>query len=135
MYFFEIIDIDAVADSDITATSFIESFNDAYLEERLYDAVGGYETYLEWFRRTRRGDTQALIAAELASEYTSNGGTPGEVPLGFRLKSTGVSIASVLDQITYLDPNDHLPNDYFGVESNFNNDSSLGHEFNVGSIV
>jgi hypothetical protein len=52
----------------------------------------------------------------------------GELPLGFRLKSTGLSIAAILDQITYLHPNTDLPSDYYEVQSNI---ESLGHQFQV----
>lgn len=131
--------IDDISDADIIATSGIDSFFEAYNEERFFLDVTttGIEAYVDWFRRTRRGDTQGLIAAQAAV-----GGTLapesidlincGEIPLGFRLKSTGISLGSILDQITFLDPNDRLPNTYFDVESNV---SMIGHEFEVGSIV
>lgn len=82
-----------------------------------------FEEYLHWFRRTRRGDTVGLtVAAATVPDETLSGldtipllDCPAEIPLGFRLKSTGVTVASVLDQITFIDPNDHLPSGYFDV--------------------
>ena len=40
---------------------------------------------------------------------------PADVPLGFRLKSSGITLAAALDQVTYLSPNDDLPSGFFGV--------------------
>ena len=106
--------VDSIPDAQITATQAIELFNTEYEEEKLTSA----ETYLEWFRRTKRGDTQGLIAAELAVggslspeqiEIIAN----GEIPVGFRLRSSGIKIASALDQVTFIQPNDGLPDDYF----------------------
>jgi len=86
-------------------------------------AYDGYEPYSFWFRRTRRGDTRGMLLANLVPQIGLEGvnidagalTSPGEIPMGFRLKSTGITLASVLDQITYLDPNDNLPSGYFGV--------------------
>lgn len=109
-------DVDAISDSLINQTSGIEDFWTAYQDESILS-----ETYLDWFRRTRRGDTQGLIAAGEAIPaldpglplvtYTAAG--VAEVPVGFRLKSTGITVASMLDEVTWLDPNDHLPSGYW----------------------
>jgi hypothetical protein len=129
--------IDDIADRDITATQAIESWNREYLDERL----GITETYIEWFRRTRKGDSRGMLIAESMSEYLTNSGVDGglspvqlellaagEIPLGFRLKSTGVIVSSLLDQITFVTPNDYLPSDYFDVKSETD---SLGNQFEV----
>ena len=142
-------DIDDIADDDIAATQIVSGFDSDYLEERLGITVSGVqvgeEDYISWVRRTRRGDTQGLLSAQIAVEYLAAGGDPdalgpeelelmacGEIPLGFRLKSTGISIAAILDQITFIDPNDHLPSDYFDVKSSI---GTLGNQFNIGSII
>ena len=108
------INIDGLTDEQINTTSGIGTYWEDYLDEN-----ESGETYVEWFRRTRRGDTAGILEAELGFEEVqiNSGilGSAGEIPLGFRLKSTGIVLASVLDQITYLDPNDNLPSGYFGV--------------------
>lgn len=112
-------DISLLSDGVINPTSGIESFYNDYLEERLYSGI--HEPYADWFRRTRRGDSAGLLAADsflstsgLAPENLSLvDGDSSEIPLGFRLKSTGVTIASLLDQVTFISPNDILPSGYF----------------------
>jgi hypothetical protein len=116
------VDVDSIPDVSIEATSSIEECWDTYLDERLWYGIGvGHEIYLDWFRRTKRGDTVGLNILALDVPDPALEGlnqvipidAPSEIPLGFRLKSTGVTIASVLNQITYLDPNDHLPSGYW----------------------
>lgn len=111
-----------ISDASINATSGVDEYWKDYIDERMWNGVGiGFETYLEWFRRTKRGDTVGLtdIATAMGNQDLDgiSGITPidcpSEIPLGFRLKSTGVTIASILDQVTYLDPNDHLPSGYW----------------------
>ena len=108
-------------DADIDATSGIQENWDAYMEERTVDEQNPVSGYRDWFRRTRLGDTLGLIeAADLVPgldpglplvTYVATG--EAEIPLGFRLKSPGITVASILDQVVYLDPNDHLPSGYF----------------------
>lgn len=109
-------DADVISEGEFALTSGIETRNS-----------GEFESYVDWFRRTRRGDTVGLTIASLAppqgvEDATLSGifdvqfmDAPAEIPLGFRLKSTGITIASVLDQVTFLDPNDNLPDDYFDI--------------------
>jgi hypothetical protein len=111
-------DVDGLSDGTIDATSGVGTNYEDYVDERYWHGtVSGFETYREWYRRTRRGDTTGLELAGLGPTSVSvdPGAVPGEIPLGFRLKSDGITLASVLDQITYLDPNDNLPSGYFGV--------------------
>ena len=107
--------------ADIDATSGIQENWDMYMEERTVDEQDPVSGYRNWFRRTRLGDTLGLIeAADIVPgldpglplvTYVAAG--LAEIPLGFRLKSPGITIASMLDQVVYLDPNDHLPSGYF----------------------
>jgi hypothetical protein len=115
-------DVTAIAAGNINATSGINSFYSAYLSERFYYYnSSSYETYYDWFIRTRKADTASLMdAAEELSDPDITGlepitatDVPSEVPLGFRLRSQGISIASVLDQVTFLDPNDTLVSGYY----------------------
>jgi len=114
--------IDTESDATINATSGVEewdgrTFYKSYTEERLWDDLNGYETYVDWFRRSRKGDSVGLELASLGLTVVEiDSGIldqSGEIPMGFRLKSAGITVASVLDQVTYLDPNDHLPSGYF----------------------
>lgn len=120
--------VDQISDGSIEATTGIDEYWRAYLDERAYIHVSGvFESYVEWFRRTRVGDTVGLTLASLqppdgVGDPTLSGidevepmDCPAEIPLGFRLKSTGITVASVLDQITFLDPNDNLPSGHFDV--------------------
>jgi len=121
-------DVFDISDGSIDATSGIADFYRAYLDERDFVHVSGiYESYVEWFRRTRRGDTVSMTIASLMPPTGTGDPTlsgldvvepmdcPAEIPLGWRLKSTGVTVASVMDQITYLNPNDILPSGHFSV--------------------
>ncbi len=67
------------------------------------------ESYIDWFRRTRRADSAQL----LLENVTYSGYLPARLPMGFRLKSTGITVASMLDKVTFLTLNDPLPDDYF----------------------
>ena len=111
---------------EIEATSGIDSYYRDYLDERLYvPASGVHEDYVDWFLRTKRGDTLGLLELTLAppdglgdSAYSGLDNvipvdSPSEIPVGFRLRTTGVTIASALDQVTYIDLNDNLPDDYW----------------------
>ena len=128
--------VDDLTDSQITATQSITSLglDDSYLEERLDTS----ETYVDWFRRTRRGDTILMTsAAQLIPDPAVSGldtvqpdpsAFPSEIPLGFRLRSTGITLASALDQVTFLDGNSTLPSDYFDITSSV---GVLGNAFTV----
>jgi hypothetical protein len=108
--------IDDISEADIIATSGIQSFADAFQDEQ-----ENAESYVQWFERTRKGDSVGLqqaqeeVGGSLAIESVELI-SPGEIPLGFRLKSLGISIASALDQLTFITPNSPLPSDYFDVE-------------------
>ena len=116
--------VDNIPEASITDSVVSGYLNDEYQDERLwYGNVGGYETFVDWFRRTKRGDTLILEDLyDLTGDSAFSGlelvnplDCPAEIPLGFRLKSGDITIASLLDQITYLDPNDHLPSGYHDV--------------------
>jgi len=113
-------DVRLLSDVQILTTSGLDTFYEDYLEERVWTGpASGYETYPDWFRRTRRGDTVGLAQTSFSMETIlldpALDTVAGEIPLGFRLKSSGIRLASVLDQVTYIDPNDHLPSGYFPV--------------------
>lgn len=107
-----------------------------------YAGPFAYETYADWFRRTRRGDTIGLttLAGDppdgvsdpdlIGLETVTPVDVPSEIPLGFRLKGSNITLASVLDQVTFLDPNDHLPEGYFDTDST-EDTSSVGMQFEV----
>ena len=114
--------VDAIPTANINATSGLDDFQRAYLDERIYvPASGIFEFYAEWFRRAKRSDTVALTLAAIQMPDPTLSGLdivtpvdcPSEIPMGFRLKSTGITVASVLNQVTYLDPNDILPSGQF----------------------
>lgn len=118
------VNVNDIPDAIILSTSGIDSYLESYFDERNYVHVSGiYENYVEWFRRTRKGDTVALnfAATELGQPLLTGLSivqpinVPAEIPLGWRLKSSGVTVASVLDQVTYVDPNDILPSGFFSV--------------------
>lgn len=67
------------------------------------------ESYVDWFRRSRKADTNRLLLQNL----TFSGWWPARAPLGFRLKSTGITVASMLDHVTFTTVNDILPSTYF----------------------
>jgi len=113
-------DVSLLSDAQVLTTSGLDTFYEDYLEEREWAGpTSGYETYPDWFRRTRRGDTVGLAQTGFSMETIlldpALDTVAGEIPLGFRLKSSGIRLASVLDQVTYIDPNDHLPSGYFPV--------------------
>lgn len=95
--------VNNISDSNIMLTTGL-LYND-YLDDR-YPST---ETYVQWFRRTRKGDSNVLGLRE----YTMSGVLPARIPFGFKLKSTGTTVASLLDSITFLDINDTLPSGYF----------------------
>lgn len=117
-----VVNINNLGDANIIATSGID---DSLDQEFLNDKQLG-ETYLEWFRRTRVGDTRGLTELSVDVPDSTLSGlievepqTPTEeiiIPLGFRLKSGSITIASILDQITYIDPNPTLASGIFNVD-------------------
>lgn len=101
--------VDELTDMQINATSGLDDFWTDYQGEHELD-----ELYVDWFRRTRRGDTLGLTIAGYGLEFlVASGAMPSVIPMGFRLKSAGITLASMLDQITYIDPNDNLPSGYW----------------------
>ncbi len=90
--------------SDAQINTFYPTLSGEWLEDRFPRT----ETYIEWFRRTRRADTK-LIPMET---YAFSGDLPARIPFGFRLKSPGITVASLLDSVTFLDINDTLPSGY-----------------------
>jgi hypothetical protein len=96
----------------------INSLSDATISGRYYstlnttyqsEALPG-ESFIDWFRTTRRADSELLTL----SGTDINGTFPMTIPLGFRLQSAGITIASLLDQVTYFDPNNtELPANYY----------------------
>lgn len=112
-----------ISDLSIINTSGVNELAEAYYDERLVSGVTPDETYVEWFRRTRAGDTVGLNELAISLSDTTLSGlniieaqTPSNnitIPLGFRVKSTGITVASILDQVTYIDPNDHLVSGLF----------------------
>jgi hypothetical protein len=67
------------------------------------------QNFVEWFKETRRSDTETVGLEEVLASPDA----PFEVPLGWRLRDSGVTIASAIDQVTYLDPNSHLASGYY----------------------
>lgn len=116
-------------DIDLNETSTFGSLNDAYIAERLVETGGIIENYADWFRRTKRGATDLFVSLAAWDPHPwlpgDNPFSPGlplvnynlttyaELPIGFRIRSTGLTLASMLDQVLYLDPNDHLPGNYW----------------------
>lgn len=79
-----------------------EVLEDAYYEERIWDDdTETVETPLAWFERTRRGDND-LLGLEPVDLTVSGEAT---IPLGFRIRSAGVTFASALDGVVFLNPN------------------------------
>lgn len=118
-------DMSTVAQAKRESTQNVQSFANAYEREKLWDyASSTYETYDEWFLRTQQANVSGLLSAadELADpdlkalNTVSTTVAPAEIPLGFRLKSSGITVASILDQVTFLDPNSDLPSDYYDVD-------------------
>jgi hypothetical protein len=58
------------------------------------------ETPEDYFDRTRSLDSETLGRVEVSSAET----TSGVIPLGFRLKTSGITLASALNGIVFLDP-------------------------------
>ncbi len=73
--------------------------------EWLGDRYPSTEPYVDWFRRTRKGDSEVLGLRG----YTFSGTLPARIPFGFKLKDSGITVASLLDSVTFLDINDVLP--------------------------
>jgi hypothetical protein len=67
------------------------------------------ESFSDWWKRTNRGNTVdwGLLDVVLS------GNLPARVPIGFRLKDSGITVASNLDKSTYLTLNNPLPDTYF----------------------
>lgn len=95
--------INEFSDAQILATQ--AGLNDQWLTDRFPSG----ETYVSWFRRTRRGDSEQLGLLD----YTFSGTVPARIPFGFKLKDSGITVASLLDSVTFLDINDILPSGYF----------------------
>lgn len=100
--------------SDIPDVEII-TYSGVLSEEFSTSYVADGETYVDWFRRTYKGDS---VLYGLLAVVPS--GAPAEIPLGWRLKSTGLTVASILDQITYLDLNDTLSSGYFTASGHYN---------------
>lgn len=66
------------------------------------------ETYIDWFSRTHKADSQTLGLTEVSVTQI-----PGDLPLGWRLKSDSITLASAIDQITYVNPNEYLVSGYY----------------------
>ncbi len=77
-----------------------------------YENLVSGESFIDWFRRSRKADTNRLLLQNMVF----SGYLPARLPLGFRLKSTGITVASMLDRVTFITVNDHLPDDYFDEE-------------------
>jgi len=108
-------DMYTVDEVDIIATSGIEEYNTSYeLEKLFFFDTQTFESYYDWFMRTRRADLAGIMQTSISGlEIINAVDAPAEVPLGFRLRSQGLSIASVLDQVTFIDPNDTLVSGYY----------------------
>jgi hypothetical protein len=105
--------VDPLADNYVTTDDILATeaaLGATYSGERKYDPdTDSFETYENWFRSTRRGDSRLL---EL--DVISFAGTyPSKIPLGFRLKDSNITLASLLNQVVFFDPNGTLDNNYF----------------------
>jgi hypothetical protein len=67
------------------------------------------ESFSDWWKRTNRGNTVDWGMLDV----TVSGGLPARLPVGFRLKDSGITVASNLDKSTYLTLNNPLPYNYF----------------------
>ena len=88
----------------------------AILDKAYHDETNPVtETFSAWFLRTRLMDLQSY---QLIADFDPAGPfnpvmvpvTPSfssryDIPIGFRLKTSGLGVASVLDSVVYLDPN------------------------------
>ena len=78
-------------------------FSDSDTEERyMREREPSTETRQEWFERTRRADNVLLGLENVSTSETGS----LVIPLGYRLKSTGITAAAALDSCVYLDAND-----------------------------
>lgn len=75
--------------------------------EYYLDKLSG-EDFFTWFKRTQKGASNVLGLAAVTPS-----GAPAEIPIGFRLKSAGITVASVLDAVTYIGPNDLVASGYY----------------------
>jgi len=76
-------------------------FTDVDIEESYQKEKEPYtETRQTWFDRTRYYDTRLL-----GLEDVSTSGGAGHIPLGFRIRSTGLTVASALNGVVFLDVN------------------------------
>jgi hypothetical protein len=66
------------------------------------------EDYITWFKRTQRGASSIIALSGVTPS-----GVPAEIPLGFRIRSAGITMAAMLDAITYIDPNDNVVSGYY----------------------
>lgn len=109
-----------IDDNIISQTSGISSIYREYLDES-YLTLGVRENYVTWFRRTYPADSAGFetIAMTISGFDPAllpiSVNTAGTIPLGFRFKSTGITIGSMLDQVTFLDPNSYLASGYYSV--------------------
>jgi hypothetical protein len=85
---------------------------------------------IDAINNTHINEISALLASVTASGQ--------RVPLGFRLRSSNVTLAAALDGVTFLDVNPTYNADVFGTTAAPEMTkvvTSLGHEFNINSIV
>ena len=68
-----------------------------------------YESYNDWFRRTRILDTQHLGL----NTYLFSGDCPSTIPVGHRLKSSDTQVASEIGYRLFYDLNDSLVGSYY----------------------
>lgn len=109
-------DVSLFTTNQINATSGINNNHSDYLEDRYIN-----ETYEDWFKRRRRADSSGLLSIEttISGNYAPEYHVltvAGEIPLGFRLKSSGLTLGAALSQITFFDPNSNLANDYYDTD-------------------
>jgi hypothetical protein len=104
--------LNTVPDVTTWTNSQINAFQ-TQLTNQYNDEKIGAETFIEWFKRTQRGNT-ALIGIDPITPTENEGVTyPIKLPIGFRLKTSQIVIASMLDRATFFDVNSLLSSDYF----------------------
>ena len=88
--------------------------SDEWVNDRLvYSAVSGlYESYQDWFTRTRKDDSERL-GLTLVTPTGSSSVSPVQIPLGYRLQSPGLTIASMLNRVTWYNYNKPFSDDYY----------------------